>query len=128
MDLDIDIPRDMSAPAMARAAVRALSGTLDGDVLSDTTLLVSELISNSVKYGEGAIELRVRTRGTHHVLVEVLDEGDGFAPGERRRSRFESGGFGLQLVEQLSSSWGIHAAKTHVWFEIDRSADLAAVA
>jgi two-component sensor histidine kinase len=128
MDLDIDLPRDTSAPAMARAAVRALSGTLDGDVLSDATLLISELISNSVKYGEGAIELRVRTRGTHRVLVEVLDEGDSFEPGERRRSRFESGGFGLQLVEQLSSSWGIHAAKTHVWFEIDRSADLAAVA
>ena len=128
MDLDIDIPRDTSAPATARAAVRALSGTLDPDVLNDTTLLVSELVSNSVKYGEGTIQLRVRTRGTHQVLVEVLDEGEGFAPGERRRSRFESGGFGLKLVEELSSSWGIHAARTHVWFQIDRSADLAAVA
>jgi two-component sensor histidine kinase len=128
MDLDIDIPRDPSAPAAARAAVRGLSGTLDADVLADTTLLVSELVSNSVKYGEGAVQLRVRTRGTHHVRVEVLDDGDGFAPGERRRSRFASGGFGLKLVEQLSSSWGIHTARTHVWFEIDRSADLAAVA
>jgi two-component sensor histidine kinase len=128
MDLDIDIPRDTSAPATARAAVRALSGTLNRDVLADTTLLVSELVSNSVKYGEGSIQLRVRARGTHRVLVEVLDGGEGFAPGERRRSRFESGGFGLKLVEELSSSWGLHAAKTHVWFEIDRSADFAAVA
>ena len=128
MDLDIDLPRDTSAPATARAAVRALSGTLDQDVLTDTTLLVSELVSNSVKYGTGSIELRVRTKGTHHVLVEVLDGGRGFAPAERRHSRFPSGRFGFKLVERLASRWGLHASRTHVWFEIDRTADLAAVA
>ena len=128
MDLEINIARDISAPATARAAVRELSDTLDPGLLADTTLLVSELVSNSVKYGTGAIELRVRTTGRHQVLVEVLDEGRGFAPAERRPSRFASGGFGLKLVEQLASSWGIHASRTHVWFEIDRTADLAAVA
>ncbi|MEA2178700.1 MAG: serine/threonine-protein kinase RsbW [Solirubrobacteraceae bacterium] len=128
MDLDIDIPRDVRAPALARTAVKALKDHLDTDVLADTVLLVSELVSNSVKYGAGIVGLRVRTRGTRQVIVEVLDEGDGFEKRFRRTSRFEAGGFGLRLVDRIASSWGVHDGAAHVWFEIDRSADLAAAA
>jgi signal transduction histidine kinase len=129
MDLELDIARETAAPAQARAAVRSFAGAaLDDEVLADAILLVSELVSNAVKYGKGAIRLRVRTRGTHQVLVEVIDEGDGFVPGVRRTSRFPSGGFGLKLVEQIATDWGVHSRQTHVWFVIDRSAELAAVA
>ena len=128
MDLDLDMARDLSAPAHARKAITGLRGRMDGDVLSDTVLLVSELVSNSVKYGEGDIRLRVRTRGPRQILVEVVDDGGGFSPAVRRPSRFHAGGFGLHLVDELASSWGVHAGTAHVWFEIDRSADLAAVA
>ncbi len=126
MDLELDIPRDVTAPAQARRAVGALDDHLDADVLSDTMLLVSELVSNSVKYGEGRIVLHVRTRGSRRVLVEVLDQGCGFSPHVRRASRFESAGFGLKLVEQIASTWGIRDGAAHVWFEIDRSAGLVA--
>jgi len=128
MDLDLDIARDTSAPARARQALKRLTQELDGDVLADATLLVSELVSNAVKYGEGRVRLRIRARGSRHVLVEVLDEGRGFAPPVRRRSRFETGGFGLKLVDRIATSWGIHDATAHVWFVIDRSAHAAAVA
>jgi two-component sensor histidine kinase len=128
MVLDIDIARDLKGPAQARRALAELGGRLDRDVLADTTLLVSELVSNSVKYGRGRIVLRVRTRGSRQVLVEVLDEGRAFSPHVRRASRFASGGFGLRLVEELSTAWGIRDDSAHVWFEIDRSADLAAAA
>jgi two-component sensor histidine kinase len=129
MDLDQDIARDLKAPGKARKAVASLAAALDGDVVADATLLVSELVSNAVKYGEGAsIQLRVRTRSTRQLLVEVVDQGGGFSPDVRRASRFESGGFGFKLVDDLASRWGIHEGCAHVWFEIDRSADLAAAA
>jgi len=34
----------------------------------------------------------------------------------------------LKLVDQIATNWGVHGAKTHVWFEINRSTRLAAVA
>jgi two-component sensor histidine kinase len=128
MDLDLDMARDPSAPAQARKAITGLGGHVDGDVLNDAVLLVSELVSNSVKYGEGDILLRARTRGPRQVLVEVVDDGGGFSPQIRRPSRFQASGYGLHLVEEMASSWGVHPGTAHVWFEIDRSADLAAVA
>jgi two-component sensor histidine kinase len=129
MDLDLDIARDLTAPAQARKALARLRGRLDPGVLNDATLLVSELISNSVKYGAGeTVTLRIRMRGSHHLLVEVLDEGSGFAPTLKRPNRFTGGGFGLHLVDELASTWGVHPGTAHVWFEIDRSDDLAAVA
>jgi len=79
VDLELDMAREDSAPARARATVKKLSAALDRDVLADATLLISELVSNAVKYGKGRIRLRVRARGSRHVLVEVLDEGRGFA-------------------------------------------------
>jgi signal transduction histidine kinase len=128
MDLDLDMARDLSAPAQARKAITGLGGHVDGDVLNDAVLLVSELVSNSVKYGEGDILLRARTRGPRQVLVEVVDDGGGFSPQIRRPSRFQASGYGLHLVDELASSWGVHPGTAHVWFEIDRSADLAAAA
>jgi signal transduction histidine kinase len=128
MDLDLDMARDPSAPAQARKAITGLGRHVDGDVLNDAVLLVSELVSNSVKYGEGDILLRARTRGPRQVLVEVVDDGGGFSPQIRRPSRFQASGYGLHLVDELASSWGVHPGTAHVWFEIDRSADLAAVA
>jgi two-component sensor histidine kinase len=128
MDLDLDIARDLTAPAQARQAVGTLKDHLDKDVLSDTVLLVSELVSNSVKYGDGIIGLRVRTHAARQVLVEVLDEGGGFERRFRRTSEFEVGGFGLRLVDRLANTWGIRDGTAHIWFEIDRSADFAAAA
>lgn len=128
MDLQLDIPSDVTGPAKARRAVQGLEDRVDRDVLTDTKLLASELVSNSVKYGEGRILMRVRTRGTRQVRVEVIDEGTGFEPAIRRTSRFESAGFGLRLVAEIATSWGIHQDSAHVWFEIDRSADVAVAA
>jgi two-component sensor histidine kinase len=129
LDLDIDIARDLTAPAQARSAIGDRCDRLDRDVAGDTVLLVSELVSNSVKYGAGeTVSVRVRTRGTRQVLVDVTDEGGGFAPTATRPGRLQAGGFGLRLVDELANTWGVHPGTAHVWFEIDRSADLAAVA
>lgn len=121
--LDRAIGRDERAPTVARAAIRDLEGRIDADLLPDLQLLVSELITNSVKYGaEGDVRLRIDADTKRRVRVEVVDQGGGFVPVRRTRPRDEVGGWGLHLVQTLSSRWGVFEGSTHVWFEMDRDA------
>lgn len=116
-----DIPRDVHAPARARALVEQLAPSVDADVLGDTKLLVSELITNGVKYGAGGpVTLELHADDRRHVRVEVVDQGGGFEPVARDSTRTDGGGWGLELVEMLASRWGAYSGSTHVWFEIDR--------
>jgi anti-sigma regulatory factor (Ser/Thr protein kinase) len=119
--LTFDVDRNSTAPANARRAVERFGACLDRDVIPDVKLLVSELISNSVKYGrDGQVRLILRSEDPAHVHVEVVDQGVGFVPVARDRPRTEPGGWGLHLVEALTNRWGVHSGSTHVWFEIDR--------
>ena len=121
MTLDVDIARDPKAPWRARRAVEELGDRIDPDVKPDVMLLVSELITNSVKYGgEGDLRLQIQARSPRKLRVEVVDQGGGFVPTARDRPRTEPGGWGLHLVETLTKRWGVHEGSTHVWFEIDR--------
>lgn len=119
--VSVDIDRDRTAPASARHAVEAFGSALDPQVVPDVKLLVSELISNSVKYGgEGQVQLILRSESPRHVHVEVVDQGSGFVPAARARPKTEPGGWGLHMVEALTERWGVREGSTHVWFEIDR--------
>jgi anti-sigma regulatory factor (Ser/Thr protein kinase) len=119
--LTVDIERDTTAPANARRAVERFGASLAPDVVPDVRLLVSELITNSVKYGgDGAVQLILRSEAPEHVHVEVVDQGVGFVPTARDRPKTEPGGWGLHLVEALTRRWGVREGSTHVWFEIDR--------
>ena len=121
MILDVDIPRDTKAPWHARRAVEQLGDEIDPELRPDVLLLVSELVTNSVKYGEpGALKLQIEARGPRKLRVEVIDQGDGFTPEARDRPVNEPGGWGLHLVEALTDRWGVYEGSTHVWFEIDR--------
>ena len=86
--------------------------------LNDAELLLSELVSNAVKYGgEGSIDV-IFERDDGRFRTEVVDQGDGFiAPLRDRGDVNTPGGWGLPLVQTLSDRWGAHAGSTHVWFE-----------
>ncbi len=115
------LSRDVTAPAQARALVQNLAPHLDAEVLVDAKLLVSELITNSVKYGgEGAVTLEIQVEGPRRLRIEVVDQGAGFRPVARPDDRTEPGGWGLELVGEIADRWGTHQGSTHVWFEIDR--------
>ena len=119
--LIVDIDRDTTAPSKARRAVDDFAGTLDRAIVGDVRLLVSELITNSVKYGgEGPVTLILSSEVPTHVHVEVVDQGVGFVPAARDRPKTEPGGWGLHMVEALTQRWGVRDGSTHVWFEIDR--------
>ena len=117
----VDISRDHMAPASARRAVERLAGRVDEELIPMVRLLVSELVTNSVKYGgEGAITLKVDVARPGKVRAEVINQGLGFIPVARNRPTTEAGGWGLHLVQTLSNRWGVHEGSARVWFEIDR--------
>jgi anti-sigma regulatory factor (Ser/Thr protein kinase) len=119
--LTFDIPRDPTAPAHARRAIERIGERIDPAIVPDVKLLVSELITNSVKYGgDGRVTLKVETDDPARLRVEVVDQGVGFVPVARDRPATEVGGWGLHLVQTLSDRWGVYEGSTHVWFEIDR--------
>ena len=122
--VSVDIPRDPTAPREARRAVERMGERIAPDIAPDVKLLVSELITNSVKYGgQGAVTLKLETDEPRRLRVEVVDQGAGFVPVARNRPATEVGGWGLHLVQTLSNRWGVYEGSTHVWFEIDRRGD-----
>ena len=112
---------DSHAPGRARSALGALNETLEERTAEDVRLLVSELVTNSLRHtGTSEIELEVwRSQGT--VRVEVADRGAGFAvPDEPQPG--QASGWGLFMVDRLANRWGVDSNdSTRVWFELDRA-------
>ncbi|MFJ2232398.1 SpoIIE family protein phosphatase [Streptomyces sp. NPDC087859] len=115
---DWTLPREPRSVGRAREYARTRLLAWDLEPLVDTTeLLVSELVTNALRYGEGEIRLRLLLDRT--LVCEVWDSG--LVQPRRRRARdTDEGGRGLQLVGLLSAAWGSRRTprgKT-VWFEL----------
>ncbi|MEU3389444.1 SpoIIE family protein phosphatase [Streptomyces albidoflavus] len=115
---DWTLPREPKSVGRARELARTQLESWGLDALVDTVeLLVSELVTNALRYGEGEIRLRLLLDRT--LVCEVWDAG--LVQPRRRRARdTDEGGRGLQLVGLLSASWGSRRTprgKT-VWFEL----------
>jgi anti-sigma regulatory factor (Ser/Thr protein kinase) len=122
----LDLPRSPRAPGQARDALTSLNA-LDAELLGDAKLLVSELVTNSVKYGgDGPVRLIVRYEDSGRLRIEVVDRGGGFVPIARDRPATDVGGWGLHLVQELTDRWGVYEGSTHVWFELSSAARRAA--
>jgi anti-sigma regulatory factor (Ser/Thr protein kinase) len=122
--LEASLPIGPAAPATARAALtRWLSGHVPRDVLENARLLASELVTNSIGHADlsGDSSLRIAVQLSRGALrVEVRDPGSAGVIAPRQADRVNGGGFGLHLVELLSTRWGVNrTGGTHVWFEMD---------
>lgn len=115
---DWRLPREPRSVGRARELARAQLTAWDLEPLVDTVeLLVSELVTNALRYGEGEIRLRLLRDRT--LVCEVWDAGL-VQPRRRRAKDTDEGGRGLQLVGLLSAAWGSRRTprgKT-VWFEL----------
>ncbi|MFD6341750.1 SpoIIE family protein phosphatase [Streptomyces sp. NPDC060131] len=94
-------------PAGVAQARRDVAGQLAAwgleEAVFTTELVVSELVTNAIRYAEGPIQLRlIHDRS---LICEVSD-GSNTAPHLRRARVFDEGGRGLLLVAQLTQSWG----------------------
>lgn len=95
------------------------------DVLEDrgldvdtALLLTSEIATNAVRHGREPVELSISLE-TEGLRVSVVDRGQGFDPNHLEESD-EPSGWGLKLVDDLSTDWGVNRTKqgTEVWFRI----------
>ncbi|KIZ14296.1 ATP-binding protein [Streptomyces natalensis] len=113
-------PADPGAVRTARTKVRetlddwGLNGAVDVAVL-----LVSELVTNSLRHATGPIGVRMVLLSSGALLVEVSDPLPD-PPRERTATPDDEGGRGLQLVACSSKRWGTRRGKTGktVWFEL----------
>lgn len=130
------MPATPAAPSTARRAVASLAPHLDSRVIEDAELLVSELVTNSLRHGElqptQGIEVCLRA-SPQTVMVEVADRGRGFGgirprPAESVKAHALDGqrsvekdgpNWGLFLVDQIAWRWGIaEQGDVRVWFEL----------
>jgi anti-sigma regulatory factor (Ser/Thr protein kinase) len=115
----LSLDRTVDAPRRARDEIRALAAELGEERTEDATLLVSELVTNAVKYGgEGPVEIVVHRDGGH-ARFTVRDHGGPGPLPEIREPGTAGGGHGLRLVDSISDRWGVEHGSTIVWFEFD---------
>ena len=118
---------DAGAASAARRALEDLRLDVDDDLLDRGRLVMSEVVTNSVKHGRlrpaQLIDVQVALL-VDLLRIEVFDDGVGFEPAAPSRpSNPAAGGWGLWLVEQLTDRWGVDCShSTRVWLEFDRGA------
>jgi anti-sigma regulatory factor (Ser/Thr protein kinase) len=120
------LPLDVQAPAAARLIVGDFLRDRVTPRLYDTAqLIVSELVSNSLRHNASSSEQAVVVRVALERAswrIEVEDAGGGvLAPDPERAA---AGRLGMNLVQSLSACWGVeHAAEhgTRAWAFLPRA-------
>ncbi|MDN3296040.1 SpoIIE family protein phosphatase [Streptomyces ficellus] len=113
-----DLADDPEAVGRARALATGQVGAwgLNGDLAFTTELVVSELVTNAIRYASGPIQLRLIRDRT--LICEVSDTGH-TSPHLRRASSEDEGGRGLFLIAQMTQQWGTRYTPTGktIWAE-----------
>jgi anti-sigma regulatory factor (Ser/Thr protein kinase) len=119
---------DLSAPSSARGfALETLAAIVDTPsptLREDVALVVSELVTNSVRAGSPKVWVTVAPSESGTVTIRVTDAADGW-PQPRDADIHDVGGRGLALVSAVARTWGVRmddATKT-VWAELTDAAD-----
>ncbi|MFI9081474.1 SpoIIE family protein phosphatase [Streptomyces sioyaensis] len=118
-----DLPSDPSIVAEARTlTTRCLGDWGLSDLAINTELIVSELVTNAIRYGAGPIRLRLIRQAA--LICEVSDASS-TSPRLRHARTTDEGGRGLFLVAQMAHRWGTrytHEGKI-IWADITSATD-----
>jgi anti-sigma regulatory factor (Ser/Thr protein kinase) len=119
------LPYTPSSVAVARRRLTAdlASAGIFEPAVGDAALVVSELLSNSIRHAAPLPGSKIRvtwTLGEDALRVAVSDAGGGPLPRVTRPEPAAPGGRGLGIVETLSSCWGVvrDDGETTVWAEL----------
>ncbi len=121
--LRLRLEREPNAAAKARRSLASLRGELDAPLMETLRLLVTELVTNSVRHAHAdTVLLRVLV-GKRAIRTEVTDAGPGFDPERTGSPSSDHTGWGLFLVQRLAQRWGVNrdGDGTKVWFELRRT-------
>jgi anti-sigma regulatory factor (Ser/Thr protein kinase) len=111
----LQLPRDLPAVRTARHATEEWIGEEPHDLRTTVATVVTEMVSNAIRYGRPPIRVEL-SRADGHVRIVVSDEGGGEP---RQRKPGAGGGWGLHIVEGLASRWGVTPGTAEIWVEID---------
>ncbi|WP_406840268.1 SpoIIE family protein phosphatase [Streptomyces sp. AHU1] len=99
-----DVPPEPAAVGEVRASVSRQLARWGLDEMAFTTeLILSELVTNAIRYGNGPIEVRMLL--DRALICEVFD-GSSTSPHLRYAATTDEGGRGLFLVARLTDRWG----------------------
>ncbi|MFB9376510.1 ATP-binding protein [Kineococcus gynurae] len=119
-DVELALPLDARAVSAARRFLReAVCPVHASAVLEDAELLVSELVTNGVRYGLPPITVAVRCRDGSGLTVEVSDSA-AREPQPRNAAPDDESGRGMRLVDVISDDWGVSPTDTGktVWYRL----------
>lgn len=105
--------------AARRSVVRQLQAWGLDNAVDDMSIVVSELVTNAVRYGKNPVELRLLVNGDC-LRVEVIDGNPTDVPVPREATNTESTGRGMPLIDALTFKWGVDVSDAHkvVWAEV----------
>jgi len=124
---EVRLPLDARAPGAARLVVtQCLEDRVSAPTLDNATLVMSELVTNSVRHShqdaERGIVIRVQVSAPAFRL-EVQDGGHDGVIAPRTPDPVAGSGYGLAVVERLSERWGLERSEdtgTRVWAQLPR--------
>ncbi len=120
-DIELELEPTPDAAREARRSIEEqLGDAVPAATLQDLLVVVTELVTNSVKYAPGGvIEVRLSVSPEGLVRGEVRDHGANGARPAIRDSPSLQGGLGLQIVDALTERWAVEEGPTtKVWFEV----------
>jgi len=127
VEFEVRLPHDPDAIPRSRRAIERVRGAVDELALRNAKLLVSELVTNSVRHvpaGAADALVLVVECGDGRLRVEVRDRGPGFAFRPRVDGQDPGSGWGLHMLSTIASRWGVeHDGGARVWFELDLAGD-----
>jgi serine/threonine-protein kinase RsbW len=120
-EVTLQVQPDIRAPRLSRSHLEPMRSAL-AERHDDVVLIVSELVSNSVRHSRAdpesdGIDVKVSVRAAY-IRVEVADSGPGFSIDAPRGE-----GMGLTIVEKLADRWGMAdgGQRFVVWAELSSS-------
>ncbi len=118
-EFTLKVEPDAQAPRLSRKRLNDVRADLEPRY-SDVALVLSELVTNSVRHGgdSDGISVEVET-SDRKIRVEVTDHGPCFTKEEPR-----NGGMGLDIVDQIADKWGVTSnGGCTVWVEISKESN-----